>query len=108
MNKVDMLQGTLDMLILKTLNQEAMHGFAIAQRIRQVTDEVIRVGEGSLYPALSRMGKRGWITSEWGLSENKRKAKYYRLTKAGRKQLEGEAISWARLSEAIAKVMQTA
>jgi PadR family transcriptional regulator, regulatory protein PadR len=108
MNKVDMLQGTLDMLILKTLNQEPMHGFAIAQRIRQVTDEVIRVGEGSLYPALSRMEKRGWINSTWGLSENNRKAKYYRLTKAGRKQLEGEAVSWARLAEAIAKVMQTA
>jgi transcriptional regulator len=108
MNKVDMLQGTLDMLILKALSAGPMHGFAVAQRLRQLTDEVIQVGEGSLYPALSRMEQRGWIKSEWGVSDNNRKAKYYRLTKAGRKQLEGEAATWARLSDAIAKVMQTA
>jgi transcriptional regulator len=105
MTKVDILQGTLDMLILKTLSNDPMHGFAIALRIRQITDEVIQIGEGSLYPALYRMELKGWIKAEWGITENNRKAKYYKLT---RKQLEGEVATYARLTEAIAKVLQTA
>lgn len=108
MSKVDLLQGTLDMLILKTLSREPLHGFAIVQRIREATDDVIQIGEGSLYPSLYRMEERGWISSEWGVSENNRKAKYYKLTRTGRKQLEGEASTWAKLSEAISRVMQNA
>lgn len=108
MTKVDILQGTLDMLILKTLSNDEMHGFAIAMRIRQLTDEVIQIGEGSLYPALYRMELKGWIKAEWGISENNRRAKYYKLTRAGRKQLEGEVASYAKLTVAIAKVLQTA
>ena len=108
MTKVDILQGTLDMLVLKTLSNGPMHGFAIALRIRQLTDEVIQIGEGSLYPALYRMELKGWIKAEWGVTENNRKAKYYKLTRTGRKQLEGEVASYARLTEAIAKVLQTA
>jgi transcriptional regulator len=108
MTKVDILQGTLDMLILKILSKDPMHGFAIALRIRQVTDEVIQIGEGSLYPALYRMELKGWVKAEWGVSENNRRAKYYKLTRTGRKQLEGEVSSYARLTEAIAKVLQTA
>ena len=108
MTKVDILQGTLDMLILKTIGDEQMHGFAIALRIRQITDEVIQIGEGSLYPALYRMEQKGWIKAEWGVTENNRRAKYYKLTKAGRKQLEGEVASYGRLTDAIAKILQAA
>jgi len=108
MTKVDILQGTLDMLILKTLSNDPMHGFAIALRIRQLTDEVIQIGEGSLYPALYRMELKGWIKAEWGVSDNNRRAKYYKLTRTGRKQLEGEVSSYNRLTEAIAKALQTA
>src|SRR6266511_45408 len=108
MTKVDILQGTLDMLVLKTLSNDPMHGFAIALRIRQLTDEVIQIGEGSLYPALYRMELKGWIKAEWGVTENNRRAKYYKLTRTGRKQLEGEVSSYNRLTEAIAKVLQTA
>jgi PadR family transcriptional regulator, regulatory protein PadR len=107
MTKVDILQGTLDMLILKTLSHDPMHGFAIALRIRQITDEVIQIGEGSLDPALYRMELKGWINAEWGITENNRKAKYYKLTRTGRKQLEGEVASYARLTEAVAKALQT-
>jgi|SRR5215471_7131424 len=108
MTKVDILQGTLDMLILKIISHEPMHGFAIALRIRQLTDEVIQIGEGSLYPALYRMELKGWIKAEWGVTENNRRAKYYKLTRTGRKQLEGEVSSYNRLTEAIAKVLETA
>src|SRR5499426_1340472 len=108
MIKVDILQGTLDMLILKTVSNAPMHGFAIALRVRQITEEVIQIGEGSLYPALYRMEQKGWIKADWGVTENNRRAKYYKLTKTGRKQLEGEVASYARLTEAIAKVLQTA
>jgi transcriptional regulator len=108
MSKVDLLQGTLDMLILKTLSREPLHGFAIVQRIREATDDVIQIGEGSLYPSLYRMEERGWISSEWGVSENNRRAKFYKLTRTGRKQLEGEASTWAKLSTAISRVMQNA
>jgi transcriptional regulator len=108
MTKVDILQGTLDMLVLKTLSNDPMHGFAIALRIRHLTDEVIQIGEGSLYPALYRMELKGWIKAEWRVTENNRRAKYYKLTRMGRKQLEGEVPSYNRLTEAIAKVLQTA
>jgi transcriptional regulator len=105
---VDLLQGTLDLLILKTLALEPMHGYGISQRIQQVSKEVLRVQEGSLYPALYRLERRGWIDSEWGASENNRKAKYYRLTKAGRKQLELETRTWERLAAAVAQILETA
>jgi PadR family transcriptional regulator, regulatory protein PadR len=104
----ELVQGTLDMLVLKTLTRGAMHGYGIAQFIQQVSDEVLRVEEGSLYPALHRLELDGTIDSEWGLSDNNRRAKYYRLTALGRKQLAKEANNWSRLADAIARVMQTA
>ena len=106
--KTELLQGTLDMLILKVLNRGAVHGFGIAQRIQQLSDDVLSVGEGSLYPALYRLQEKGWIESEWGQSENNRRAKYYKLTKAGRKQLEQETAFWGRLVRAITLVLETA
>ena len=106
--KLELLQGTLDMLILKTLEAGSRHGYSIAERIEQVSKDVLAIEEGSLYPALHRLVKRGWIKSEWGLSENNRKAKYYSLTKSGRNQLESETTDWARLSEAITRVMRMA
>jgi PadR family transcriptional regulator, regulatory protein PadR len=108
MDKIDLLQGTLDMLVLKALSRGPMHGYGVTRWIQQTSDDALQVEEGSLYPALYRMEKRGWITSEEGLSENNRKARYYKLTKVGRRQLETESSAWDRLSEAIAKVMQTA
>jgi PadR family transcriptional regulator, regulatory protein PadR len=108
MQKDDLLQGTLDMLILKVLNHGPMHGFGIAQRILLLSGEVLAVGEGSLYPALYRLQDKGWIESEWGQSENNRRAKYYQLTKAGRKQLDVQNSSWERMALAIRQVMQSA
>ena len=108
MQKTELLQGTLDMLILKVLNRGPRHGFAIAERIQLLSDDVLSVGEGSLYPALYRLQDRGWIQSEWGQSENNRRAKYYTLTKAGRKQLEVENEGWDRLCLAIRQIMQSA
>ena len=108
MAKVDLLQGTLDMLVLKALSRGPLHGYAVARWIQQSSDDALQVEEGSLYPALYRMERRAWITSEEGLSENNRKARHYKLTRAGRKQLEAESSNWDRLAEAIAKVMQTA
>jgi PadR family transcriptional regulator, regulatory protein PadR len=108
MAKIDLLQGTLDMLVLKAISRGPMHGYGVTRWIQQTSDDALQVEEGSLYPALYRMEKRGWITSEEGLSENNRKARYYKLTRAGRKQLETESSAWDRLTEAIAKVMQTA
>jgi PadR family transcriptional regulator PadR len=108
MDKLELLQGTLDMLILKVLERGAMHGFGIALRIQQLSEDVLSVGEGSLYPALYRLQDRGWIGSEWGQSENNRRAKYYSLTKQGRKQLEVESAGWTRLCLAIGQVMQSA
>jgi PadR family transcriptional regulator, regulatory protein PadR len=108
MAKIDLLQGTLDMLVLKALSRGPMHGYGVTRWIQQTSDDALQVEEGSLYPALYRMEKRGWITSEEGLSENNRKARYYKLTRVGRRQLETESSAWDRLSEAIAKVMQTA
>jgi len=106
--KADLLQGTLDLLILKTLALEPMHGWAITQRIQQVSRDVLRVQQGSLYPALHRMEDQGWITAEWGVSDEGRRAKFYRLTRKGRRRLEVEAESWERLTTAIARVLQTA
>lgn len=105
--KVDLLHGTLDMLILKALTSGPMHGYAVVRWIQQITDDVLRVEEGSLYPALHRLEKRRWISSSWGVSENNRKAKYYKITTRGRKQLADELSGWQRLTEAITKVMQT-
>lgn len=96
------------MLILRVLSRGDMHGWGIADRIGQVSQSVLSVGEGSLYPALYRLQEQGWISSEWGISENNRKAKYYRLTKAGRKQLEVEKETWDRLTEAIGAIMKSA
>ena len=108
MSKVDLLQGTLDMLVLKILSRGKMHGYAIARLIQRTTDDALQLEEGSLYPALYRMERKGWIASKWGKSENNRRARYYSMTAAGRKQLEAESIAWTSLSEAIAKIMQTA
>lgn len=107
MQKNELLQGTLDMLILKVLQRDPLHGFAIAERIQRLSDDALKVGEGSLYPALYRLQDRGWIASEWGQSENNRRARYYQLTAAGRKQLEAENESWDRLVSAIRQVMQS-
>ena len=104
----DLVQGTLDLLILKTIALEPMHGWAIAQRIRQMSNEVLQVQQGSLYPALHRLEQQGWIQAEWGESDNNRRAKYYALTKAGRKQLDHELANWERLSSAITLVVRTA
>lgn len=101
----ELLQGTLDLLILKTLVLEPMHGWGIALRIQQVSKDILQIGQGSLYPALYRLEYKGWIQSEWGSSENNRRAKYYRLTAAGKKQLEAELEAWDRVSGAIALVL---
>jgi PadR family transcriptional regulator len=105
---LDLLQGTLDLLVLRTLEHGALHGWGIAQRIQQVSQDVLRVNQGSLYPALYRLERGGWIVAEWGASENNRRARFYRLTRAGHKQLEQEAANWRRLAEAVARVLQTA
>jgi PadR family transcriptional regulator, regulatory protein PadR len=104
--KSDLLQGTLDMLILKTLVLEPMHGWGISQRIQQTSSGVLNVNQGSLYPALYRLEEQGWITAEWGSSDNNRQAKYYKLTRAGRKQLDEETANWERLSAAIDQILQ--
>jgi PadR family transcriptional regulator PadR len=107
-SKAEVLQGTLDLLVLKTLDAMGpMHGFGIAQRIQQVSDELLQLNQGTLYPALLRLEQRGWITSQWGVSENNRKAKFYSLTRAGRKQLQAEVESWERMSAAINRLLQT-
>ena len=102
----DLLQGTLDMLVLRAVSEEPQHGWAIAQRIQQVSNNVLQIGQGSLYPALHRLEYKGWIRAEWGASENNRKARYYSLTKTGRKQLESELENWNRLTGAINLVLQ--
>lgn len=104
----EILQGTLDLLILKTLALEPMHGWGIAQRIQQISREVLQVQQGSLYPALYRLERKKWIRAEWGASENNRRAKFYSLTKAGREQLETELADWDRLSSAVALILQRA
>ena len=103
----DLVQGTLDLLILKTLALEPMHGWGIAQRIRQVSGDVLQVNQGALYPALHRLEQSGWIKAKWGESDNNRRAKFYSLTPAGRKYLEREQANWQRLSAAIGLVLET-
>jgi len=103
---VDLLQGTLDVLILKTLSWgKPLHGYAIARWLQQVTDDVLRIEEGSLYPALHRAERKGWIESDWGLSENNRRARYYTITTEGRRQLRAETSSWVVISQAVSKVL---
>lgn len=105
---IDLVQGTLDVLIMRSIAQQSLHGWAIAQRIHLVSNEVLQVQQGSLYPALHRLEEQGWIESEWGESENNRRAKYYSLTQAGRKRLKQEIDNWDRLSSAITLVLKKA
>jgi PadR family transcriptional regulator, regulatory protein PadR len=107
MKPIDLVQGTLDLLILKSLTLEPQHGWAIAARIRQLSNDVLLVQQGSLYPALQRLEHQGWITAKWGVSDQKRRAKFYSLTRAGRTQLEKEAASWERLAAAVTMVVRT-
>jgi transcriptional regulator len=104
---IDLVQGTLDLLILKALRLEAQHGWAIARRIKQMSNDVLSVQQGSLYPALYRLEHQGWIAATWGVSEQGRRAKYYALTRAGRRQLEKETASWERLAAAITQVVRS-
>jgi transcriptional regulator len=106
--KLDLLQGTLDLLILRTLANGPKHGWSVSERIQQVSEEVLQVNQGSLYPALHRLEHQGWIKSDWGMSELGRRARFYDLTKAGRKQLEIEAEQWSRLTRAIGRVLEMA
>jgi transcriptional regulator len=107
-DKSDLLQGTLDMLVLKIVALEPVHGYGIAQRIQQISRDVLQVQQGSLYPALHRLEKRGWLAAEWRESETGREAKFYSLTRVGRKQLEAETENWDRLAGAVALIMKTA
>jgi transcriptional regulator len=104
-NRTDLLQGTLDLLILKTLALGPQHGWGISQRILQISEDVLRVNQGSLYPALHRLEEQGWIGSTWGVSDNNREAKFYRLTRTGQRQLQRETEQWARMSAAVARVL---
>ena len=104
-DSLELVQGTLDVLVLKTLSWGPRHGYAIARWLREITDDALSVEEGALYPALHRLERRGLIEAEWGLSENNRRAKYYQLTGAGRRQLRTEAATWARYSAAVTKVL---
>jgi PadR family transcriptional regulator PadR len=106
--RLDLPQGTLDLLILKTLALGAQHGWAVAQRIQQVSSEALQVQQGTLYPALHRLERRGWIKSRWGASDNNRRAKYYELTRQGRQQLEIEQVNWQRLTCAVTQVLESA
>jgi len=106
--RLDLPQGTLDLLILKTVALEPQHGWAIAERIQQVSSQVLQVQQGSLYPALHRLERRGWIKARWGASENNRRAKYYELTRAGRRQLEADADAWRKLTAAVNQILETA
>lgn len=105
---VELLQGTLDVLVLKALSWGPMHGYGVARWLQQTTDDVLSIEEGSLYPALHRMERRGWIESDWGLSENNRRAKYYKLTAEGRRQLRTESSTWSVFSTAVSKVLTSA
>ena len=104
----DLVQGTLDLLIMRTIAGESLHGWAIAQRIQQLSKDVLKVNQGSLYPALQRLERQGWVVADWGTSEANRRARFYRLTTAGRRRLERERADWERLSAAISLVMRTA
>src|SRR5256885_100835 len=107
-SRLDLLQGTLDLLILRTLQTGALHGWAISERIQQISRDTLQVNQGSLYPALHRLEHQGWIKAEWGVSELGRRARFYRLTASGRKQLELERENWARLAAAIGRVLEMA
>ena len=104
--RLDLPQGTLDLLILRTLDLGPQHGWALAQRIQQVSSDALQIQQGTLYPALHRLERRGWIKSHWGASDNNRRAKYYELTRAGRKQLEVERVNWRRLTSAVTQVLE--
>jgi PadR family transcriptional regulator PadR len=105
--KTEVLQGTLDLLVLKTLDtMGSLHGYGIAQRIQQISEDVLQLNQGTLYPALLRLEQQGWVRSEWGISENNRKARYYSLTRTGRKQLVEERASWDRMAGAIARLLE--
>jgi PadR family transcriptional regulator, regulatory protein PadR len=106
--RIDLPQGTLDLLILKTLALEPQHGWAISDRIEQISKDVLSIKQGSLYPALHRIERRGWIKAKWGISGNNRRAKYYELTKSGRKQLEAEESAWRKLTSAVGQILETA
>jgi len=106
--RIDLPQGTLDLLILKTIARGPQHGWAISERIQRVSNEVLRVQQGSLYPALHRLERRSWIKARWGTSENNRRAKYYELTASGRRQLDAEQDSWRKLAAAVAQILETA
>jgi transcriptional regulator len=105
--RITLPQGTLDLLILKTLALEPQHGWAISERIQQISSDVLQIQQGSLYPALHRLERRGWIKAKWGASENNRRAKYYELTKNGRRQLEAEESAWRKLTAAVGQVLET-
>ena len=105
--RIDLPQGTLDLLILKTIALEPQHGWAISERIQQISSNVLQVQQGSLYPALHRLERRGWIKAHWGASDNNRRAKFYELTAKGRRQLEAEASTWRRLASAVASILET-
>lgn len=107
-NRLDLPQGTLDLLILKTLGLEPQHGWGISERIQQISSDALRVQQGSLYPALHRLERRGWIKANWGASENNRRAKFYELTRSGRKQLTAEQIGWRKLTAAVGQVLESA
>ena len=107
-SKLDLLQGTVDLLILRTLQAGPLHGWAISERIEQISEDVLRVNQGSLYPALHRLEHQGWIKAEWGVSELGRRARFYKLTAAGRKQLELETKTWTRMAGAIGRVLEMA
>ncbi len=107
-NHIDLPQGTLDLLILKTLAFGPQHGWAVSERIQQVSSDVLRVKQGSLYPALHRLERRGWVKAHWGASDNNRRAKFYELTRSGRRQLEDDSEAWRKLSAAVAEVLGTA
>jgi len=106
--RIDLPQGTLDLLILKTLAVGAQHGWAISERIQQMSSNVLQVQQGSLYPALHRLERRGWIKARWGTSENNRRAKYYELTRSGKQQLEAEESAWRKLTAAVGQILETA
>jgi transcriptional regulator len=106
--RIDLPQGTLDLLILRTLALEPQHGWAISERVQQISSDVLQIQQGSLYPALHRLERRGWIKARWGASENNRRAKFYELTRSGRKQLQAEETAWRKLTAAVAQVLETA
>jgi len=105
---IDLPQGTLDLLILRTLSIGPQHGWAISERVQQISSDVLRIQQGSLYPALHRLERRGWIKARWGLSENNRRAKYYELTRTGQKQLDVETDAWRKLTAAVAQILESA